>query len=95
MIEEFCEKISENIGNELTEILTPNFTTSTKDSIIAGKVSIMSTFKKYFRYRLGMISCGIPYIILEGNLEDWKKILKKLKVLSKYGFWTEELKKIL
>ena len=45
LIEEFCYKISENIGNELTDILTPNFTTSTKDSIIAGKVSIMSTFK--------------------------------------------------
>ena len=51
LIEEFCNKISENIGNELTDILTPNFTTSTKESIIAGKVSIMSTFKKYNQFR--------------------------------------------
>ena len=88
IIEEFCNKISENIGSELTEALTPNFSTSTKESIIAGKVSIMATFKKYFRYRVGMCTCGIPYIILEGNLEDWEKILKKLKALKKCRFDT-------
>ena len=93
LIEEFCNKISENIGNELTDILTPNFTTSTKESIIAGKVSIMSTFKKYFNYSIGMVSCGIPYILLEGTLEDWKKILEKLKSLSKYKFMAEKIEK--
>ena len=93
LIEEFCNKISENIGKQLTDILTPNFTTSTKQSIIAGKVSIMSTFKKYFHYRIGMVSCGIPYILLEGSLEDWKKILEKLKSLSKYGFDGENIEK--
>lgn len=91
LIEEFCNKISENIGKELTDILTPNFTTSTKESIIAGKVSIMSTFKKYFKYRIGMCTCGIPYILLEGSLEDWKKILEKLKSLSKCGFSTKKI----
>ena len=91
LIDEFCKRISENIGTELTDILTPNFTTSTKESIIAGKVSIMSTFKKYFNYSIGMISCGIPYILLEGNLEDWKKILEKLKSLSKCGFSTKKI----
>ena len=93
LIEEFCNKISENIGKQLTDILTPNFTTSTKQSIIAGKVSIMSTFKKYFHYRIGMATCGIPYILLEGSLEDWKKILEKLKSLSKYGFDGENIEK--
>ena len=40
-----------------------------------------------------MISCGIPYILLEGTLEDWKKILEKLKSLSKYKFRTEKIEK--
>ena len=93
LIEEFCKKISENIGAELADALTPNFSTSTKDTIIAGKVSIMSTFKKYFKYRIGMCTCGIPYIILEGNLQDWEKILDKLKFLSKCHFWTESMEK--
>ncbi len=93
LIEEFCKKISENIGDELTDTLTPNFSTSTKETIIAGKVSIMATFKKYFRYGIGMCKCGIPYIILEGNLQDWENILEKLKKLKKCHFYTEEMEK--
>ena len=53
----------------------------------------MATFKKYFDYSIDMVACGIPYIILEGNLEDWKKILQKLKSLSKYGFSIERIEK--
>ena len=86
LIKEFCDKISENIGKEITDILTPNFSTSTNETIIAGKASIMSTFKMFFDFYFGMASCGIPYIILEGNLNDWEKILEKLKYLSKYDF---------
>ena len=93
IIEEFCEKISENVGEEIVDILTPNFSTSTKDTIIAGKVSIMSTFKKYFEYYGLMRLCGIPYIILEGTLEDWEKILKKFKSLSKYEFINNNIEK--
>ena len=84
MIEEFCNKITENVGKELIENLTPNFSTSTKQTIISGKVSIMSTFKKYFNFEIYMFICGIPYLILEGNLNDWEKILEKLKFLEKY-----------
>ena len=86
LIKEFCDKITENIGKEITDILTPNFSTSTNETIIAGKASIMSTFKMFFDFHFGFASCGIPYIILEGNLNDWKKILEKLKYLSKYDF---------
>ena len=86
LIKEFCDKITENIGKEITDILTPNFSTSTNETIIAGKASIMSTFKMFFDFYFGMASCGIPYIILEGNLNDWEKILEKLKYLSKYDF---------
>ena len=93
IIEELCEQISENVGSEIVDILTPDFSTSTKETIIAGKASIMSTFKKYFKYHGFMCTCGIPYIILEGTIEDWEKILKKLKFLSKYEFYTEKMEK--
>ena len=93
LIEEFCKKISEYIGDELIDILTPNFSTSTNQTIIAGKVSIMSTFKTYFHYRRVMHTCGIPYIILEGKLSDWEEILKKLNYLSKYDFEIDQMKK--
>ena len=93
IIKEYCNQISQNIGKELIDILTPNYSTSTKESIISGQVSIMSTFKNYFNYNLLMMSCGIPYIILEGNLNDWEKILVKLKFLSKYGFYISKMEK--
>ena len=96
LIKEVCEQISNHVGKELIDNLAPNFSTSTKDTIISGKVSIMSTFKKYFNYSFGMVTCGIPYIILEGTLNDWEKILEKLKFLSKYGFdhnYTEDMEK--
>ena len=91
LIEEFCNKIAENVGKELIDNLTPNFSTSNKDTIISGKVSIMSTFKKYFDFDIDMCTCGIPYILLEGNLNDWEKILEKLKFLSKYDFPCETI----
>ena len=93
IVKEFCNQISQNIGKELIDVLTPNYSTSTKESIISGQVSIMSTFKNYFNYNLLMMSCGIPYIILEGNLNDWEKILEKLKFLSKYDFYTSKMEK--
>ena len=93
IIKDFCEQISENIGNELIDILTPNFTTSNENSIIAGKVSIMSTFKNFFEYDYFNLVCGIPYIILEGSLNDWENILNKLKFLSKYDFYIKNMEK--
>jgi hypothetical protein len=93
IIKEFCEKISVIIGEELIDILTPNFTTSNENSIIAGKVSIMSAFENFFDYEVMMFSCGIPYIILEGSLNDWENILNKLKFLSKYDFYIKNMEK--
>ena len=93
IIKDFCEQISENIGKELIDILTPNFSTSNENSIIAGKVSIMSAFKNFFDYDVYDISCGIPYILLEGSLNDWENILNKLKFLSKYDFYIKNMEK--
>ena len=93
IIKDFCEQISENIGKELIDILTPNFSTSNENSIIAGKVSIMSSFNNFFDYEVMALSCGIPYIILEGSLNDWENILNKLKFLFKYDFYIKDMEK--
>ena len=93
IIEELVQKISQNVGSQLVDVLTPNFSTTTNESLIAGKVSLMSAFKRYFRYHGSMLVCGIPYILLEGTLEDWEKILEKLKFLSKYEFSNKKMEK--
>jgi hypothetical protein len=89
-LENFSEQINEQmkkyLGEKLLDILTPNFSTSNYDSKIVCKISIMGAFKKYFAYRMHLIGCGIPYIILEGTAKDYKKIKSKAKKLSKYKF---------
>ena len=54
----------------------------------------MSSFKNFFDYEEMDFSCGIPYIILEGSLNDWENILNKLKFLSKYNFYIKDTEKI-
>ena len=50
--EEFIQLINNEIknclGSQLIDILTPNFTTTDKNSSIICKISVMSAFKKYF-----------------------------------------------
>lgn len=80
------EKLKEHLGEEILNILTPDFSTTTKDSSIVCKITIMSAFKKFFKYRISLKGCGVPYIILEGTAEDYKKIIIKAKELRKYDF---------
>lgn len=77
------KKMEENLGKELIDILTPNFSTTTKEYSIVCKISIMCAFKKYFNYIMMATGCGIPYLILEGTAEDYQKIIEKLKFLRK------------
>ena len=90
VLEDFSKQINEEmkkyLGEKLIDILTPNFSTSTYDSKIVAKLSIMGAFKKYFEYTMGLYGCGIPYIILEGTAQDYKNIISKAKELEKYKF---------
>jgi len=90
VLEDFSVQINklmeEYLGKTLLETLTANFSTSNYDSILISKISIMGAFKKYFDYEMFLCGCGIPYIILEGTADDYKKILEKTKNLSKYDF---------
>ena len=90
VLENFSEQINtkmkEFLGEELLNILTPNYSTTDYDSLIVCKISIMGAFKKYFDYTLDMVGCGIPYLILEGTADDYEKIKSKAKYLSKYKF---------
>ena len=89
-LENFSEQINEQmkqyLGEKLLDILTPNFSTSNYDSKIVCKISIMGAFKKYFDYRMFLVGCGIPYIILEGTAQDYKEIISKANELKKYEF---------
>ena len=80
------EQMKEYLGEKILDTLTPNFSTTTYDYTIICKISIMGAFKKYFDYTMDLCGCGIPYLIIEGTAEDYKKIITKAKELSKYEF---------
>ena len=90
VLENFSEQINEKmkkyLGEELVNVLTPSFSTTTYDSKIIGKISIMGAFKKYFDYEMDLCGCGVPYIILEGTAQDYRDIISKAKELIKYEF---------
>ena len=84
--EKMIEKLKEYLGKEILHLLTPEFTTTTHDSTIICNLTIMCAFKKYFEYKMRKAGCGIPYIILEGTAEDYRKIKSKAAKLKKYQF---------
>ena len=74
------------IGNDVIENLTPDFSTTDINTKLVCQMSIMDSFKKYFDNEFNKAVCGIPYIILEGVAEDYKKIISKAEKLKKYKF---------
>jgi hypothetical protein len=94
---EFVQQISTYTGKELSDNFSPAFTTTTPTSRIAGQITIMESMKEFFNYKVIMIGCGIPEVTIEGTVEDWKKINKRLDYLSKYNlkWWTSELKPVI
>ena len=86
IIDEYTEKIKEEIGENIILNLECNFTTNNPVTLTTSQISIMSSMKQYFKYKLFIHECGISSITLEGSLEDWKKIKEKFVFFSKEQF---------
>ena len=69
-----------------------DFTTTTPAARIASQVVMMDAFQRFFDYRVYCI-CGIPSITLAGTVEDWRRILSRVKHLGQYDlrWWTDRL----
>ena len=93
IIQEFTQKIEDNVGKEVISNLQANFSTTNSIILTTSQVSIMSAMKQYFVYKVLMGGCGISSITLEGSLEDWEKIKSKLEFLSNKAmkWWTKHL----
>ena len=85
IMKEFVEKIGTNVGQETVDNLECNFSTTSQVAQVTSQVSIMSSMKQYFTYKVRMLGCGISTISLEGSMEDWEKIKSKLEFLSTKG----------
>ena len=89
----FVEKIRENVGGLLINLLTPCFTTTTPTIQVASQIAIMSAFKNYFKFVRLFGGCGFPYIKLQGTLLDYVQLKLKIQGLIGYEIddWINEL----
>jgi hypothetical protein len=70
---DFSNQIRGYIGDKIHRILASPFSTSTVTDIAAHEISLMSAMKEYFDYSMDTL-CGIPWVELQGTLEDWKAL---------------------
>lgn len=101
--EDCVEKIHLAIKNEIknpdfASLMACDFSTSDITSKTAASVCLMASMKHFFEYKI-ILCCGIPNIILDGELEDWQKLIDKVQKLidMKIGldWWLKELINVL
>ncbi len=92
---QFTEQIAAYTGQELIDVLTGDFTTSTPASRVASQITAMESMKPYFEYWMAI--CGIPQVILHGTPEDWQSIVDRVEFLRQYklDWWVDEMLPVL
>ncbi len=94
---QFTTQIANHTGEELINILSSDFSTTTAIEKVAAEITLMEAMEPYFEFVVIRIICGIPEITLKGTPEDWQRIYDKTKKLGEYDlvWWTNELEPIL
>ncbi|XP_070532260.1 uncharacterized protein [Ptychodera flava] len=93
---EFSEKIKDEIGATIYDLITPNFSTTGPMEKAVGDIALIDAMQSYFTYTF-ITLCGIPSITLEGTKEDWIAVRDKVEQLEQYDlkWWTKELLPVL
>lgn len=96
VISKYVDGISQHTTDDLAGVFIPSFSTTSQKETVAFSVAFMSAMNEYFEYELETY-CGIPEIIIEGNIEDWIWIYENIDMLDRLKLtdWKEQLKPIL
>jgi len=82
-LDEMTKKIQENIKTpNYVDLMTANFSTSTKTDRIVSSINTMNSMQEFFTYRC-MPMCGIPCVTMQGSEDDWKGLVLKIENLEK------------
>ena len=97
VISQFTKQIGKNVGDDITKLLSCEFSTTTSIEETASQITIMESMKPYFQFVVIRIICGIPEITLQGTPDDWQKVLDKTRLLKRYelDWWISDLEPIL
>ena len=85
MAERMTQLIEENVVDpSLRTWVIPSFTTTTTTDVVVASVIMMATLQSYFEYHFHL-RCGIPYVTLLGEKDDWEQIVRRIEKLKEYG----------
>jgi len=84
-MEKFIAQIMDQLeskiaSNDAVSKLQCDFSTSNNITKLVSNIAFMYAVEKYFSYKM-ILSCGIPWIELDGTLEDWKNFQLKIQYL--------------
>ena len=81
-LDQMKTQIEKNINTpNYVELMTANFSTSTKTDRIVSSITTMMSMQEFFEYRM-MCGCGIPAVARRGTEDDWIKLKLKLQYLE-------------
>lgn len=86
-------KVSQT-NSKFVDLLINSFSTSTGDTLLASEINVLSGNIGFQSYG-GNFECGIPNLILDGTLEDWKEIHQRLLKMKEEHIeldtWVDEI----
>jgi hypothetical protein len=91
----FSEAIRDHIG-EAHGLIVADFSTTGAVERAASEVVLLDAMQPYFCYELHTI-CGIPSITLEGTVEDWQSMVRRVQGWEQWGlgWWVRPLLPVL
>ncbi len=78
---EFSDAIRGYIGDETHGLIVSDFGTTGPVEKAVSQIVLMDSMQSYFEYSVATL-CGIPEIILKGEVADWQKLAAKVRQLK-------------
>jgi hypothetical protein len=92
---EFSEAIRDHIG-KAHDLIVADFSTTGTVERAASEVVLLDAMQSYFCYELHTL-CGIPSITLEGTVEDWQSMVRRVQGWAQWDleWWVRPLLPVL
>lgn len=97
IIQAFSDSIDKNMKAQFSDLMVCNFSTTGPVERISSQITMMESVKKFFKYEIMYMGCGIPDITLLGKSDDWKEIRSRIARLDDLGldWWRKQLEPVL
>lgn len=85
---EFSKGVAQHVGEDVHRFFVADFSTTGPVERTVSEIVMLDAFQQYFEYVMTGI-CGIPRITLEGTVDDWRHIRRRIEDLDRYdlGWW--------